>query len=415
MARDALAAVDREIEAMSNGTRDWKRWAEEYLSALGDNDQDECEALQAELDATLDTGPLHLGIRTDADIANVANAAARADDSTAALAVLRKRLTVRMMASSDLLAAGELPEREWIVADGWLPAGRAGLLAGRGGAGKSRLGLQLACAVAAGARRWLGRDEKYLHSEGIGDAVGPVGCAPSPVVFASWEDELSDTMRRCRDMEHALHWLTPEAIRNRVHWIDASPHGPLWGPSEDGSRHVATMAGLTPVGRAIRAFCECVRARLLVLDPLAAVYASDENARGLVRHFMTSWDAWARKIGCAVMLIAHPPKSAAAFSGSTDWENASRWMWTLVYQPTGWYTAADGTISMKKNKDSAPITAPRLDLAKTNYGQRGRRIWLRTPSPSWAAWEQCTSGEAKDAVLDMLAQRPSNEDEEPLF
>lgn len=410
---------------MSDSARDWKRWAAEYLSALGDDDQGECAALRAELDAALRADPLCLGIRAAEDLLATAKVAARAADPTAALAVLRKALAAQMTASSDLLNPNDLPEREWVVDEGWLPASRAGMLAGRGGTGKSRLALQLACAVAAGAERWLGRGEAHLPTE-PSDAMGRIGCRPSPAVLASWEDELSDSMHRCRNMAAALPWLTRKAIRDRMHWIDASPHGPLWGPSEEGSRHVATMAGLTPAGQAIRMFCESVQARLLVLDPLAAVYASDENVRGLVRHFMTSWDAWARKTGCAVMLIAHPPKNEAAFSGSTDWENASRWMWTLAYQPTGWYKAEDGAISKIRGRGSAPITAPQLELAKTNYGQRGRKVWLRSPGTSWAAWEECSNEEAKEAALHRPVHQPDGdapqdvapqdvEDEEPIF
>lgn len=400
--------------------RDWREWAAECgaaLDAARDSKfqaqaREQLEHLRTELDAALRAEPLHLGIRTDADFAAAVRHALHAADSDAALAVLRERLTARLQTASDLLNPKELPAREWIV-DGWLPANRAGILAGRGGAGKSRLALQLACAVAAGTAEWLGK----------GPVSGPtVACARSTAVLASWEDELADTMRRCRSMAEALPWLTREAVRNRIHWIDASPHGPLWGPSHDGSRHVATSAELTPAGSAVRAYCESVRARLLILDPLAAVYASDENVRGLVRHFMTSWDAWARRTRCAVMLIAHPPKSDAEFSGSTDWENASRWMWSLSRSPTGWWVSLDGRTARHKKPGTSAIAAPCLKLAKANYGRPGRKAWLRSPKESWASWQQCSAAEAKDAAMDTLRQQQQrvlalskDEDEEPCF
>ncbi len=44
---------------------------------------------------------------------------------------------------------------EWII-DGWLPAGRIGILSGQGGRGKSRLALQLAAAMASGRDDFLG-------------------------------------------------------------------------------------------------------------------------------------------------------------------------------------------------------------------------------------------------------------------
>ena len=49
---------------------------------------------------------------------------------------------------------------------------------------------------------------------------------------------------------------------------------------------------------------------------------------------MSAVDRWAREHGCAVLLVAHPPKPAAGapaarYSGSTDWRNAARTVWTL--------------------------------------------------------------------------------------
>ena len=44
--------------------------------------------------------------------------------------------------------------RQWLV-DGWLPAGRVALLSGQGGAGKSRLALQLAAGPGGEAAQGL--------------------------------------------------------------------------------------------------------------------------------------------------------------------------------------------------------------------------------------------------------------------
>ena len=57
------------------------------------------------------------------------------------------------------------------------------------------------------------------------------------------------------------------------------------------------MASLTTAGEKLRKYAESVEARLLVIDPLAAAYAGDENVRGLVRAFLSSWDAWGRRNG----------------------------------------------------------------------------------------------------------------------
>ena len=120
---------------------------------------------------------------------------------------------------------------------------------------------------------------------------------------------------------------------------------------------------LTTTGERVRRLCEQVDARLLILDPLAAAYAADENARGLVRAFVSHWDAWAQANDCAVMLLAHPPKSAGlTYAGSTDWQGAVRALWTLQPETT-------------KAEDPAP-RAWKLEFIKGNYGPRPEPIGL---------------------------------------
>ena len=48
----------------------------------------------------------------------------------------------------------QIPPRDWLIRN-WLPAGRVSLLVGRGGVGKSTLGLQIAAAIASGVHTWL--------------------------------------------------------------------------------------------------------------------------------------------------------------------------------------------------------------------------------------------------------------------
>ena len=101
----------------------------------------------------------------------------------------------------------------------------------------------------------------------------------------------------------------PETLGQGVHYLYAAALGPLWAPGPQGTlAYLSSLAELTAAGRRVRAFCEDKKARLLILDPVAAVFASDENNRGLVRAFCADWDGWALATGCAVLLIAHPPK-----------------------------------------------------------------------------------------------------------
>ena len=167
--------------------------------------------------------------------------------------------------------------RQWLV-EGWLPAGRVALLSGQGGAGKSRLALQLALALVERRKNWL--------------PDGPDLVDSGPAVIATWEDEPDEVARRLRGMVETQDRL--EALKDRLHVLDFAGKGAFWQPVEGGSRHTSSMGELTLAGKWTRAYCETHKARLLVVDPLAAAYACSENDRGLVRAFMTSWDGWAR-------------------------------------------------------------------------------------------------------------------------
>ena len=255
----------------------------------------------------------------------------------------------------------ETGPRQWLV-EGWLPAGRVALLSGQGGAGKSRLALQLALALVERRKNWL--------------PDGPDLVDSGPAVIATWEDEPDEVARRLRGMVETQDRL--EALKDRLHVLDFAGKGAFWQPVEGGSRHTSTMGDLTPAGAWTRTYCETHKARLLVVDPLAAAYACSENDRGLVRAFMTSWDGWARATNCAVLIVSHPPKSSADYSGSTDWHAAARAVWKLGTEETD---AGNGT------------GAPRLDCLKTSYGTPNRQYWLS----GWPAWKAV---DAQQAAVD---------------
>ena len=264
--------------------------------------------------------------------------------------------------------AGPPPPRRWLVED-WLPAGRVTLLAGQGGVGKSRLALQLAAGIASGGGRLDGTDHA---SEGcswietpspdtlkLGNATEPGG---APVVYASWEDELEEFWSRLSELSgSAAPWVTPERL-SRLHIADMAGHGPLWGPRADGGRHTDTLGETTAAGHELRRLCEEVGARLLIMDPSAAAYGSNENNRALVRAFVSDLDAWARDNNCAVLILAHPPKWAADYSGSTDWEASVRSMWTLRTERIG-----SGTRKKNSEADNRP-EGWQLARPKANYG-----------------------------------------------
>ena len=249
--------------------------------------------------------------------------------------------------------------RRWLVRD-WLPAGRVALLTGPGGVGKSRLVLQLAAGIASGGGQgdaWI--DTPDTDTLRLGAASRSEGDC---VVYASWEDEPEEIYRRLAQVSgDGAPWVTPDRLRG-LHLVDMAGMGPIWAP--DAGRHISTIAAITPAGQRLRRHCEENAARLLILDPLAAAYAGDENARGLVRAFVADWDAWGRANDCAVILVAHPPKSGATFAGSTDWQGAVRAMWMLVKDKRGAKTGDDNLLTWK------------LSLEKSNYGPEQEPLHL---------------------------------------
>ena len=283
-------------------------------------------------------------------------------DNTKALQRLREWLTAFRPLHPHFWGGTEPTARRWLV-EHWLPAGRVTLFVGPGQIGKTRLAIQLAAGVATGGDdvdTWIDGPEDTLR---LGTAVEPQG---NPVVYASWEDENEEYDRRIAQIaSHPdVDWISPDGVKKLV-YLDMAGEGPLWAPGGGGSGHISTLATLTPTGARLRALAERLQAKLLILDPVAAVYAGDENARGLVRAFISDWDAWGRAHDCAVLLIAHPPKYAQEnddedfYSGNTDWHSAVRSMWTLRKQKVG-------EKPTNKQKDTRR-EAWKFTLAKGNY------------------------------------------------
>ena len=152
----------------------------------------------------------------------------------------------------------------------------------------------------------------------------------------------------------------------------------------------------------MRATCEALDARLLVVDSLAGAYGGDENVRALVRAFCADWDKWTTDARCAVMLIAHPPKTPGVagagqvdrdYAGSTDWHGAARWRWTLDTADTG-----ETTPGRNGSKKRQPVEALALKLVKSSYGPDGYRLFLKS-SASENGWLGVSSTHAAQAAL----------------
>ena len=218
----------------------------------------------------------------------------------------------------------------WLV-KGWMPDATLSVLTGAGGAGKSRIALQLAVAVATGQPRFLTVENTNRHpnSKAPDDYVTDSG----PVVFAAWETRHIAFANRLAAICGPIGSIRNEQIKlindaKTLHYTNMRPHGGLWGSPRGALSD--TAGELLPGGKALLSAAARLKPRLLIIDPVAAAYAGNENDRTMVRAFLSHLDQWADDNICAVLLIAHPPKSAHAQSGSTDWRNGVQAVWDLT-------------------------------------------------------------------------------------
>jgi len=256
----------------------------------------------------------------------------------------------------------------WLI-ENWLPRSCVAMLTGDGGVGKSRLALQLAWAL-SGDGQWLG-EAGQMPAPGANYGAGfePVGA--SKIVYATWED-------------------SPDQIRGRLYWLeqagksgdgqnfkiaDMRARGHLWAATQHNA-----VPGLTPTGEALREAAEQHNARLLVIDTLGVANGASEIDRAQVGAFFADWAAWADERDCAVLLIAHPPKTVGVtYSGSTGILGGVRAMWNLETVKSDCRKICD----TPKNCSCEPAYAYRLVNAKQNYGESTGSVWLTNRRGVW--------------------------------
>lgn len=233
------------------------------------------------------------------------------------------------------------PERRFIV-DGWLARGTAALLVGEDGIGKSLLAQQLATCVAAG-RPFLGM---------------PVERAAA--IYITCEDDADELWRRQRGINAALSLpadCAPAMLSSLVGQMDVdlsalTPAGAI-GPS--------------PLARAIVDVAKEYRAGLIILDNLAHLFSGNENVRRDVAVFCSLLERMAIDADATVLLLGHPSKGGAEYSGSTGWSAHVRQRWFLERPEAG---------SMGVDRDARV-----LRKSKANYSASGTEVAFR-----WHEW-----------------------------
>ena len=307
------------------------------------------------------------GAGDDEGARNAALAKISPDHRAAFLAVAPEAEPPLLDEAGDDWTPAPLP-REWLIPE-WLPAGRVAMLTGTGKVGKSRLALQLAAALASDTDQWLPSGARLASSD------------PAVAVIASWEDEADELQRRLHEIGRMqFPPMSPASVEDRLRFVHPVG-GSLWAEGEAGA-----AGKLTLTGGAVREYCERRKARLLVLDPRAAAFACNENDRSAVRAFVSDWDAWARATGCAVLLIAHPPKGDYSYSGSTDWQAATRAVWELA----------------KAKTPNGGEEAPRLRCEAVSYGKVPAPAWLH----GYPLWQVTTATHAASEHAKLTGAAP---------
>lgn len=201
---------------------------------------------------------------------------------------------------------GTPPETEWIV-DGWIPKGDAVLFTGEGGIGKSLMMMQLEAHVASG-RTFLGNIVEQCK-----------------VLHVLCEDDDREIHRRYDRIKRSPEFaFTPDDVarmgQELQFWSRVGKDAVMC--AAEGSL-VHTKPFFDKLKRAIDRMGQ--GHKLLVLDTLADVFAGNENDRSQVNQFVKNYIMQlARNHDCTPVIIGHPPKSGAEYSGSTAWNGAVR-------------------------------------------------------------------------------------------
>ena len=278
----------------------------------------------------------------------------------------------------------------------WLPSGRPAILFADGGVGKTWLALALCAGIAsppaAGSQAWLHSKEK----ENVGvPIIGEEFRSGAPVLFATYEDEMPDVFYRLSAIRFGgtggqrSDWKSwdPQTEMPDLQVLDmvGLGLGPCWGTPQ--GELTNRRNELLPAGEAVRKVAEDHGTRLLVIDSLAACYASNENGRGSVHEFLRSWDEWGRVQNCTTLFIAHTNK-AGEFSGSTAWHNAVRTRWHLGYEKIG--------AKPQNNQPDTRENVPVLTCEKINYGEKPKHGVYLTRG-NGGRWEAVAGPTAENA------------------
>lgn len=235
------------------------------------------------------------------------------------------------------------PAREWSVSE-WIPLKQATYLTGKGSAGKSLLAQQLATCISLGLP-FLGQRTKE-----------------APAFYITAEDDADELWRRQAAICRSLN-ITLSALHDRLHLVSLA--------GEVGNELVTFdergKLRIEPRFHHIEAAVAGHDGAFIALDNVAH-FTADEIRRSSVAGFMSTLNRLAMSVGGSLLILGHPNKIGAEFSGSTAWENQVR---SRLYLETP--TDEHGVAN---DRDARVLTR-----SKSNYARNGEQIAFR-----WHEW-----------------------------
>lgn len=247
------------------------------------------------------------------------------------------------------------PPREWLI-DEFLPSGVVGVVASRGGVGKSMLLLNLALCVATG-NPFLGMETKKTGK----------------VVYLSAEDDRDEMRRRLFNLASGLEFVDQldfDQVSENLYLFDLVAHGVKFTRQEGGAIHIDTKS----VGRLRKALAELGDVVLIVIDTYSRFNGGEENNNGHSAEFVNACELIRKDTGANLLVAAHVTKASAHGSslsandvaGGGRLTDAARWMAGLRRY-----------LDIGENVSPEDMNHVELRIGKSNYGNvMGKTLWL---------------------------------------
>jgi RecA-family ATPase len=280
-----------------------------------------------------------------------------APDDLAALAHAALNRPPETLPLADLNLWGvTAPTAKHFIMPGFIPENEITILTGPGGSNKSTFGTQLAACFAS-QKPMLG-----------------VELSTGSALYVTAEDD-----------ERQLHWVL-QHVCGAIAVSVSSLVGKLHLSSIRGriNNELATFDAdgrirSTPAFALLKATVQQTKAKLIILDNVAHIFAGNENDRAQVTAFINLLYSLCLDNGVSIVLIGHPNKSGDSYSGSTAWLNAVR-----------------SHVTIAKPEDTYDPDERLLTVGKANYAREGETLKFR--------WHDFALVRDADLPPDRLAQ-----------